>query len=216
MYVCICKIFNTFCSYLSIARWDSRELNEVKCKFRVTWHGEVTKEAKYVTIVKFYYKFTLIITRIIFSEWVTSVICLPLISLGKAAGPDWTCIAVGYNTGFVRFYTEVREYSFFSLNVVSFRLALLRLILFFFYQTGASLLGEQIHNESVLGIKCRSFRSSKHVGNAGASEEIYILYNSGVCILQGFPLFSTLRACRNHLAKGMSLPITRVVSHFRF
>jgi len=29
-------------------------------------------------------------------------------SLGKAAGPDWTCIAVGYNTGFVKFYTEVR------------------------------------------------------------------------------------------------------------
>lgn len=46
----------------------------------------------------------------VFSEWITSVICLPLISLGKATGPDWTCIAVGYNTGFVRFYMEVREH----------------------------------------------------------------------------------------------------------
>lgn len=41
------------------------------------------------------------------------------------------------------------------------------------------------------------------MGEAGCSEEIYISYNSGVCILQGFPLFSTLRACRNHLARGI-------------
>ncbi|XP_012523480.2 rab3 GTPase-activating protein non-catalytic subunit isoform X1 [Monomorium pharaonis] len=135
-----------------VSKWDSQELDEVKNKFHVTWHGQVTEEA---------------------NEWVTSVICLPLISLGKAAGPDWTCIAVGYNTGFVRFYTE----------------------------TGAFLLGEQIHNESVLGIKCQSFCLPKHVGDAGSSEEIYVLYNSGVCILPGFSLFSTLRACRNHLAK---------------
>ncbi|XP_011867748.1 PREDICTED: rab3 GTPase-activating protein non-catalytic subunit isoform X2 [Vollenhovia emeryi] len=135
-----------------VSRWDSQEIDEVKNKFHVTWHGEVTREA---------------------NEWVTSVICLPLISLGKAAGPDWTCIAVGYNTGFVRFYTE----------------------------TGALLLEEEIHNESVLGIKCQSFCLPKHAGDAGSNEEIYILYNSGVCILQGFPLFSTLRACRNHLAR---------------
>lgn len=45
-----------------------------------------------------------------FSEWITSVICLPLLSLGKASSgtnPDWTCIIVGFNTGFIRFYTEV-------------------------------------------------------------------------------------------------------------
>ncbi|XP_018363110.1 PREDICTED: rab3 GTPase-activating protein non-catalytic subunit isoform X2 [Trachymyrmex cornetzi] len=134
------------------SRWESQELDEIKNKFHITWHGEVTKAA---------------------NEWITSAICLPLISMGKASGPDWTCIAVGYNTGFVRFYTE----------------------------TGALLLEEQIHNESVLGIKCQSFCLSKHAGDAGSSEEVYILYNSGVCILQGFPLFSTLRACRNHLAK---------------
>ncbi|XP_058803180.1 rab3 GTPase-activating protein non-catalytic subunit isoform X2 [Phymastichus coffea] len=33
------------------------------------------------------------------------------------------------------------------------------------------------------------------------SEEIYVLYNSVICILQGFSLFSTLRAYRNHLAR---------------
>ena len=43
-----------------------------------------------------------------YSEWITSVICLPLISHGKAgAGTDWICIAVGLNTGFLKFYTEV-------------------------------------------------------------------------------------------------------------
>lgn len=55
----------------------------------------------------------MIINKLYFSEWITSVICLPLISLGKASGPDWTCIAVGYNTGFVRFYTEVSIQSLF-------------------------------------------------------------------------------------------------------
>lgn len=52
----------------------------------------------------------MIIIKLYFSEWITSVMCLPLISLGKASGPDWTCIAVGYNTGFIRFYTEVSIY----------------------------------------------------------------------------------------------------------
>lgn len=75
------------------------------------------------------------------------------------------------------------------------------------------LLGEQIHNESILGIKCQSFCSSKH-GDASYNEEIYILYNSGVCILQGFPLFSTLRACRNHLARSMLSLITLLHSRF--
>lgn len=107
-----------------------------------------------------------------FSEWITSVICLPLLSLGKASSgtnPDWTCIIVGFNTGFIRFYTE----------------------------TGALLLGEQLHKEPVIGIKCQSFRA----GDSSLAEEVYIIYNSVVCILQGFPLFSTLRACRNYLAR---------------
>lgn len=69
-------------------------------------------------------------------------------------------------------------------------------------QTGALLLGEQLHNESVLGLKCQSFCSPKHVGDTCMAEEVHVAYNSVVCVLQGFPLFSTLRACRNHLARG--------------
>ncbi|CAK9800120.1 Rab3 GTPase-activating protein non-catalytic subunit [Anthophora plagiata] len=138
-----------------ISRWDSLESDETKNKFHMIWYGEVATEP---------------------NEWITSVICLPLLSLGKASSatnPDWTCIIVGFNTGFIRFYTE----------------------------TGALLLKEQLHNEPVVGLKCQSFRSPKHIGDIGLSEEIHVTYNSVVCLLQGFSLFSTLRACRNHLAR---------------
>lgn len=43
-----------------------------------------------------------------FSEYITSVICIPLITHGKtSSGIDWTCIIVGMNTGFLKFYSEV-------------------------------------------------------------------------------------------------------------
>ncbi|XP_033362250.1 rab3 GTPase-activating protein non-catalytic subunit isoform X1 [Bombus vosnesenskii] len=138
-----------------ISRWDSLEPDEAKNKFHMIWYGEVAKKD---------------------NEWITSVICLPLLSLGKASSgtnPDWTCIIVGFNTGFIKFYTE----------------------------TGALLFGEQLHNEPVVGLKCQSFRSPKHVGDIGLAEEVHVTYNSVVCVLQGFPLFSTLRACRNYLAR---------------
>ncbi|XP_012253512.2 rab3 GTPase-activating protein non-catalytic subunit isoform X2 [Athalia rosae] len=137
------------------SKWDSQEPGDVKTKFHVIWNGEVTNEE---------------------NEQITSIACLPLISLGKTSagnGPDWTCMAVGFSTGFIRFYTE----------------------------TGALLVEEQLHNEAVLGIKCQSHSPPRHVGDTGVSEEIHVLFNSAVCILQGFPLFSTLRACRNHLAR---------------
>ncbi|OAD61467.1 Rab3 GTPase-activating protein non-catalytic subunit [Eufriesea mexicana] len=151
---CLAMAYNTKMIIL-MSRWDSLEQDEAKNKFHIVWYGEVAKEK---------------------NEWVTSVICLPLLSLGKASSgtnPDWTCIIVGFNTGFIRFYTEV----------------------------SALLLGEQLHNESVLGLKCQSFYSPKHVGDTGMTEEVHVAYNSVVCVLQGFPLFSTLRACRNHLAR---------------
>ncbi|XP_012144641.2 rab3 GTPase activating protein [Megachile rotundata] len=138
-----------------ISRWDSLEVEETKNKFHMIWYGEVTKET---------------------NEWITSIICLPLLSLGKVSSgnnPDWTCIIVGFNTGYVRFYTE----------------------------TGALLLGEQLHNEPVIGLKCQSFRSPKHTGDTGLAEEVHVTYNTVVCVLQGFSLFSTLRACRNYLAR---------------
>ncbi|XP_043278054.1 rab3 GTPase-activating protein non-catalytic subunit isoform X2 [Venturia canescens] len=137
------------------SKWDSQETGEVKNKFYTIWNESLgIKE----------------------NEWITSLACLPLISLAKAGAvnsPDWTCIVVGFNTGFLRFYTE----------------------------TGALLIEEQLENEPILGIKCQSHSPPRHVGQPGISEEIHILYKSVVCVLPGFALFSTLRACRNHLAR---------------
>ncbi|KAI4480653.1 hypothetical protein M0804_010206 [Polistes exclamans] len=138
-----------------ISKWDSQEPSESKNKFHIVWNGIITENQ---------------------NEWITSIICLPLISLGKiSAGtsPDWTCIAVGFNNGILRFYTE----------------------------TGALLLEQQLHNEPILGIKCQSSSFHRHSMNKQPLEELYIIYRSIICILQGFPLFTTLRACRNHLAR---------------
>ncbi|XP_014218423.1 rab3 GTPase-activating protein regulatory subunit isoform X2 [Copidosoma floridanum] len=135
------------------SKWDSRESSELKNKFYVVWDGDVTTEQ---------------------NEWITSVITLPLISHGKSsAGVDWTCVAVGLNTGFIKFFTE----------------------------TGGLLLEEQLHNESVINIKCQSHCTARYKGDAGTLEDFYVLYNTVVCILPGFSLFSTLRAYRNHLAR---------------
>ncbi|XP_047351529.1 rab3 GTPase-activating protein non-catalytic subunit [Vespa velutina] len=138
-----------------ISKWDSQEPSELKNKFHIVWNGIVAENQ---------------------NEWVTSIICLPLISLGKVSAgnnPDWTCIAVGFNNGFLRFYTE----------------------------TGALLLEQQLHNEPIIGIKCQSSSVHRNSISKQPLEELYIIYRSIICILQGFPLFSTLRACRNHLAR---------------
>ena len=54
----------------------------------------------------------------------------------------------------------------------------------------------------MLSIKCQTHTILKGGSDSGLQEEVYVAYNSVVCILQGFPLFSTLRACRNHLARS--------------
>lgn len=132
-----------------------QEPGEIKNKFHITWAGELSTES---------------------GEFITSISCIPLITLGKAAPtncPDWTCISVGFSTGFIGFYTE----------------------------TGALLHKEQLHNESIISIKSQSLSRPKHAGEAALTEELHVFYHSTVCVLPGFPLFSTLRACRNHLAR---------------
>lgn len=138
-----------------ISKWDSGEQTESKNKFHIVWSGTVAEDQ---------------------NEWVTSIICLPLISLGKisaSTGPDWTCIVVGFNNGILRFYTE----------------------------KGALLLKQQLNHEPILGIKCQSSSAQRHSNSKQLLEELYIIYRSSICIIQGFTLFSILRACRNHLAR---------------
>ncbi|XP_014294842.1 rab3 GTPase-activating protein non-catalytic subunit [Microplitis demolitor] len=135
------------------SKWDLQEPSENKNKFHISWTGSLVPEAP---------------------EYITSILCLPLISLGKSnSGPDWTCTLVGFSSGYLRCYTE----------------------------TGCLLLEEQLHNEPILNLKCQSLTSPRHTGDTGLSEELHIIYESVVCILPGFPFFSTLRACRNYLAR---------------
>ncbi|XP_011310795.1 rab3 GTPase-activating protein non-catalytic subunit [Fopius arisanus] len=135
------------------SKWDLQEPGDVKSKFSTTWSGCLTTDT---------------------SEYITSVLCLPLGLLGKstiAGGVDWTCIAVGFSTGFIRFYTDL----------------------------GCLLLEEQLHPETLISLKCQS--SPAGHGDTSPSEEIHVLYPSAICVLPGFPLFSTLRLRRNHLAQ---------------
>lgn len=50
-----------------------------------------------------------------FRETITAVIVLPVVSSNQNkskkssnVAPEWTCIAVGFSSGFIRFYTDVR------------------------------------------------------------------------------------------------------------
>ena len=90
-------------------------------------------------------------------------------------GPDWTCIALGFESGYVRFYTE-------NCNL---------------------LLEEQFHNEKVCFIKCQSQHHPRpDICPEIRPEEIYVHYSSNVCLINGPQLFPTLRNNRSQLARG--------------
>nr|CAD7257648.1 unnamed protein product [Timema shepardi] len=108
-------------------------------------------------------------------EHITSVLCVPLISQKRSShcGPDWTCIIVGFSSGRIHFYTE----------------------------TSSLLISEMLHDEPVLNLKCQSYGLPRHSAAPEQLEELYVLYPSALCVLPGFGLFQTLRACRNQLAR---------------
>lgn len=92
-------------------------------------------------------------------------------------GPDWICIALGFESGNVRFYTD----------------------------NGQLLFQEQIHYERVCGIKCQSQHSPRpDINSMLQPEEVYVQYPNTICVIAGSNLFSTLRNCRSQLAIGKS------------
>ncbi|EFA10326.1 rab3 GTPase-activating protein non-catalytic subunit [Tribolium castaneum] len=122
------------------------------------------------------------------SDNIKSVICVPVVSQTKSSHivPDWTCILLGFESGFVRFYTENCEL----------------------------LLEEQLHNEVITSIKCRSQHNPRpDIAPDLHPEEIYVQYQSTVCVISGNQLFPILRSCRSDLAKvqakGDSLELTQ-------
>ncbi|KAJ8913603.1 hypothetical protein NQ315_013425 [Exocentrus adspersus] len=107
---------------------------------------------------------------------VKAVLCLPIVgqSQNSYIGPDWTCILVGYDSGFVRFYTEHCEL----------------------------LMEEQFHSENITSVKCQSQHSPRpDISPDLHPEEIYVQYQSTMCVINGTHLFPHLRNCHNQLAR---------------
>ncbi|MBZ3870457.1 Rab3 GTPase-activating protein non-catalytic subunit [Sciurus carolinensis] len=94
---------------------------------------------------------------------------------GSSTGrPDWTCIVVGFTSGYVRFYTE----------------------------NGVLLLAQLLNEDPVLQLKCRTYEIPRHPGVTEQNEELSILYPAAIVTIDGFSLFQSLRACRNQVAKA--------------
>ena len=54
-------------------------------------------------------KWKFVVCKITCREKITSLFCLPFFFYGQSIreGADWTCVVVGYSSGYIRFYTEV-------------------------------------------------------------------------------------------------------------
>ncbi|KAJ3613339.1 hypothetical protein NHX12_019589 [Muraenolepis orangiensis] len=109
-------------------------------------------------------------------ECVSSVICIPLASQKRSSTgrPDWTCVVVGFTSGYVRFYTE----------------------------NGVLLLSQLLNEDPVLRLKCRTYEMPRHPGVTEQHEELSILYPAALVTIDGFSLFQSLRACRNQVARA--------------
>ncbi|KAF5291197.1 hypothetical protein FQA39_LY14439 [Lamprigera yunnana] len=130
------------------AKWDS---NDLLNRFEIQFSGTVVND-----------------------DPIRAILCLPVViqSQSSQVGPEWVCIAVGFESGFVRFYTDNCQL----------------------------LLSEQFHTEKVYNIKCQSQHSPRPDLNFELKpEEVYVQYANIVCIINGNQLFTTLRNCYNVL-----------------
>ncbi|CAH1154252.1 unnamed protein product [Phaedon cochleariae] len=108
---------------------------------------------------------------------VKAVLCLPIIGCNgnTQLGSEWTCILVGFDSGHVRCYTENCELLF----------------------------EERFHAENITTIKCQSQHSPKpHISPDLSPEEIYVQYQSNICVLSGYQLCNVLRTCKLQLENG--------------
>ncbi|XP_078675646.1 rab3 GTPase-activating protein non-catalytic subunit-like isoform X2 [Branchiostoma floridae x Branchiostoma belcheri] len=131
-------------------KWDSDKL-----KYQMSWKGPVNLEE---------------------GECVTSIMCIPLASLKRSStgGPDWTCVVMGFTSGYIRMYTE----------------------------NGNLLLSQLLHEDPVLKVKCSTYQPRRHAGAAEQLEELTILYPNALVTIDGFSLYQSLRACRNQVARA--------------
>ncbi|XP_055879124.1 rab3 GTPase-activating protein non-catalytic subunit-like isoform X1 [Biomphalaria glabrata] len=109
-------------------------------------------------------------------ETISAVLCLPLSSQKRSTqgGPDWTCIIVGFSSGFVRMYT----------------------------QNGVLLLSQLLHMEKVERLKCRTYSPPRFLGLSETHDELLIMYTKSIVSIDGFSLVQSLRACCNQVARA--------------
>ncbi|XP_023389921.1 rab3 GTPase-activating protein non-catalytic subunit, partial [Pteropus vampyrus] len=138
-----------------VPKWKYSDKGKEEMQFAVSWSGSLNVEE---------------------GEYVTSALCIPLASQKRSSTgrPDWTCIVVGFTSGYVRFYTE----------------------------SGVLLLAQLLNEDPVLQLKCRTYEIPRHPGVTEQNEELSILYPAAIVTIDGFSLFQSLRACRNQVAKA--------------
>uniref|UniRef100_A0A8C4H929 RAB3 GTPase activating protein subunit 2 (non-catalytic) n=1 Tax=Dicentrarchus labrax TaxID=13489 RepID=A0A8C4H929_DICLA len=142
------------------AKWRSNDSGREEMTLAVSWTGTLmtwkTTEDK--------------------EKCVSSSVCIPLASQKRSSTgrPDWTCVVVGFTSGYVRFYTE----------------------------NGVLLLAQLLHEDPVLRLKCRTYEIPRHPGVTEQHEELSILYPAALVTIDGFSLFQSLRACRNQVARA--------------
>ncbi|XP_061599089.1 rab3 GTPase-activating protein non-catalytic subunit isoform X2 [Cololabis saira] len=136
------------------AKWRTDDNGREEMTLAVSWTGTLSAEE---------------------GECVSSVIAIPLASQKRSSTgrPDWTCVVVGFTSGYVRFYTE----------------------------SGVLLLSQLLHEDPVLRLKCRTYEIPRHPGVTEQHEELSILYPAALVTIDGFSLFQALRACRNQVAR---------------
>ncbi|KAM9787605.1 rab3 GTPase-activating protein non-catalytic subunit [Syngnathus typhle] len=137
------------------AKWRTDDGGREEMTLAVSWSGVLSTEE---------------------GERVSSTICIPLASQKRSSTgrPDWTCVVVGFTSGYVRFYTE----------------------------NGVLLLAQLLHEDQVLRLKCRTYEIPRHPGVTEQHEELSILYPAALVTIDGFSLFQSLRACRNQVARA--------------
>ncbi|XP_025425417.1 rab3 GTPase-activating protein non-catalytic subunit isoform X2 [Sipha flava] len=138
-------------------KWISNPTTDVCQVFQTVWSNTIT-EAN--------------------NEQITSVICLPIAEvntkLSTHCSPDWFCIAIGFSSGFVKFYTE----------------------------DGDLLLSQLFHNSAVMKLRCQSHQPAKlNPPTVEQPEEIAILYSTVICTIVGTVFINSLRSCKNQLAR---------------
>lgn len=132
-----------------------KRLDDDAIHFNTIWSGTLSQES---------------------GEFITAVLCLPLASQKRSTqgAPDWTCVVVGFSSGFIRMYTE----------------------------SGTLLLAQKLHTEPVQKLKCNTYVPPRYLGIAEQHEELLILYLRALVTIDGFSLFQALKACRNQVARA--------------